>query len=134
MQMNSDQEKLIEEFTSIGSIMSLIKTPNTACTDEVGSQGYQEKAGAINNAAWNNITLTPSQECAKRCLKLYNDVERRARKTPSRVSNPEFMAPRRHLERRSLTCFSNKADGARDGSLRAPGNGGEVSPKVKTSS
>jgi hypothetical protein len=30
--MNSDQEKLIEEFTSVGSIMSLMKTPNTACT------------------------------------------------------------------------------------------------------
>ena len=34
--MNCDQEKMIKEFTSTGSIVGTTKTPNKACTGQVG--------------------------------------------------------------------------------------------------
>src|SRR5512134_3700584 len=101
-------------FTNSNS--GTLETPNTACTDEVGSQG--------SNEPWAMLRHRLCESVQKRCQKLYNDVERRARKTPSRVSLSEF----------TLICVWDVAHlillqtgrGQRDRFLRAPGDVGQV--------
>src|SRR6266498_1714152 len=73
-----------------------------------------------------NIKTAPSQTCAKRWEKLYNEIERRARKTPLWVSDEEFtlfsvwdVAP--------FVCGGRQWDGF----LRAPGDGGQFASQLK---